>query len=393
MEYVKGKPYFCKDMKIGQKPYLDKNIKTEILIVGGGIDGAIVNYYLSQKFDVCLVDKSRFGMGCTSVATALLEYQLDDFCSDLPLSEQQVVDVYKMGLWGIDEIENFIKKYGNKCEFRKVPSFLYTLNKFNNNKIKKEFQFRKKNNFSAEYLENQKFDFEYKSGLYCEDGGAEFNPYLFAKQMLENSCNKDKMFENTKIDKFVKENGKIVATTNFGETIECKKIILATGFNFELMQKKNLCERVVSFTIVTSPVKNFHIYKNALLQDDASPYHYFRLLQDGRIMIGGEDIPFKEKCISDSKAQKKYDALENYLYKLYPKLKDKITIEYKFCGCFASTENNLGLIGKTEDEDVLYLISCGANGIINAVYGAKLLEDIIRGRKNPFEELFSPLRD
>ena len=60
MEYVKGKPYFCKDMKIGQKPYLDKNIKTEILIVGGGIDGAIVNYYLSQKFDVCLVDKSRF---------------------------------------------------------------------------------------------------------------------------------------------------------------------------------------------------------------------------------------------------------------------------------------------------------------------------------------------
>lgn len=58
MEYVKGRPYFC-DVKdrIKQYPYVDKDISTDVLIIGGGIDGAIANFYLSQKFECCLVDK------------------------------------------------------------------------------------------------------------------------------------------------------------------------------------------------------------------------------------------------------------------------------------------------------------------------------------------------
>ena len=62
MEYVKGQPYFCqvKD-KIKQYSYSDKDIKCDILIIGGGIDGAILNYYLSKKYNVVLVDMARFG--------------------------------------------------------------------------------------------------------------------------------------------------------------------------------------------------------------------------------------------------------------------------------------------------------------------------------------------
>ena len=55
------------------------------------------------------------------------------------------------------------------------------------------------------------------------------------------------MFKFTKIDDVDVKNG-IVATTNFGYKIRCKKVILATGFNFELMEKKNLCERVIFST-------------------------------------------------------------------------------------------------------------------------------------------------
>ena len=64
MEYVKGNPYFCKvEKRIKQYKYLDKDIKCDIVIIGGGIDGAVCNYYLSNKYDVVLVDKSRFGFG------------------------------------------------------------------------------------------------------------------------------------------------------------------------------------------------------------------------------------------------------------------------------------------------------------------------------------------
>ena len=74
MEYVKGTPYFCNsEEKIKEYPYVNKDLHCKILIIGGGIDGAIANFYLSKKYDVVLVYKGRLGYDCTSCATALLE--------------------------------------------------------------------------------------------------------------------------------------------------------------------------------------------------------------------------------------------------------------------------------------------------------------------------------
>ena len=51
MEYVKGQPYFCQvKEQIKKYTYLNEDLDCDILIVGGGIDGAIFNYYLSQDF-------------------------------------------------------------------------------------------------------------------------------------------------------------------------------------------------------------------------------------------------------------------------------------------------------------------------------------------------------
>ena len=129
MEYVKGKPYFCFcEEKINQYKYLDSDARCDVLIIGGGIDGAILNFYLSQNFDVMLADKGRFGKVCTACATALLEYQLDDFAGDLRkyMSDDEIVLSYNMGLDSIKKIENFIKNYGNNCNFAKRPTFLYS---------------------------------------------------------------------------------------------------------------------------------------------------------------------------------------------------------------------------------------------------------------------------
>src|SRR5574344_872552 len=116
MEFVKETPFFDKaEKKIKKYNYLDDDLSTDILIVGGGIDGAILNYFLSQKYDVSLVEAYRLGRSSTSIATALLEYQLDEFANELKkyLCEKDIVDIYKMGLNGIDTLEKIISKLGN----------------------------------------------------------------------------------------------------------------------------------------------------------------------------------------------------------------------------------------------------------------------------------------
>jgi glycine/D-amino acid oxidase-like deaminating enzyme len=183
---------------------LNTDIKTDILIIWGGIIGSIANYYLSQKHNVVIVDKSRFGQSCTSCATALLEYQLDDYASDLvgsEMTEQEIVECYKMGLNSIKKIDDFIKKNGNHCEFALRPTLMYSDKIIQSAKVQEEYEFRKEHGFDCELLDesNNPFPFKIKKGLFCKEGGCEFNPYLFTKQMIENSKNQKQIFENTEI--------------------------------------------------------------------------------------------------------------------------------------------------------------------------------------------------
>ncbi len=323
MEYVKGEAYFYQvEERLKNYPYLNKDFQTDILIIGGGIVGAITNYYLSQKYDVALIDKSRFGSGCTSCATVLLEYQLDDFAENLlsVMSEDEISQVYRMGQESIIEIDRFIKKHGNHCHFSLRSSLLFTNKLFGVKAIENEYLFRKERGFKAKliYPENNSFPFKFKAGLYCPDGGAEFNPYLFTKQMIENSRNQDKLFENNEIQSISKTEYGYIATTNFHDKIYCRKIIFATGYNFELLENAKLCDRAISYTIVTNPLKNLSLPEQTLIQDDEVPYHYMRVLPDKRIIFGGEDSKFNKKSIDDSLAEKKYKKLKNTLCKMLP---------------------------------------------------------------------------
>ena len=399
MEYVKGKPYFCDTkQKIKQYSYLDKDKSCEILIIGGGIDGAIANFYLSKNFDVILVDKGRLGYSCTACATTLLEYQLDDYAKDLGscMSTEDIVKAYRMGLDAVEKISSFIKQYGNNCEFALRPTFLFSNSIFSIKAIEDEYNFRISNGFECQYFnqQNNPFPFPIKSGIYAENGGCEFNPYLFTKQMIENSSNQHNIFENTNIKKLSKNANGFVAETNFGEKICCKKILIATGFNWEVLDVNDLCERFITYSIVTSPLKDFSWYNKAMIHDATTPYHYLRLLPDNRIIFGGEDAIFNEKHISERKTNKKYDKLTKSLFELFPNLKSCTTIDYKFCGSFGTTKNNMGLIGKSKiDDDILLFISCGANGIINAMKGVEVVENILLNKTDPLENLFDPKRE
>ena len=399
MEYVKGKPYFCFcDKKIKQYKYLERDIKCDVLIIGGGIDGVIANFYLSQKFDVAMVDKGRFGMACTSCATALLEYQLDDFADELLkyMTKEDIVLAYNLGLNAIDKIQEFIKRYGNNCNFAPRPTFLYSNSIFSAKKVKDEYFFRKNNGFECELLDktNNFFPFPIKQGIFAKNGGCELNPYLFTKQMVENAKNQDKIFENTNITQIEKLTSHYIAITNYGERIICNKIVIATGFNWEVLGRDDLCTRYITYSVVTSPIKYFIWKDRALIHDATSPYHYLRTLPYGRLIFGGEDTIFKGKPIQEKKCNKIYDKLEKDLFKLLPEIKNIAKIDYKFCGCFGTTLNNLGLIGESKfDDNILLFISCGANGIINAVEGASVIEDILNKRFNPLAKLFSPKRE
>ena len=53
---------------------LNKNIETDILIIGGGITGLTTLYYLKDYQSICLVEKNTIGCGVTKNTTGKITY-------------------------------------------------------------------------------------------------------------------------------------------------------------------------------------------------------------------------------------------------------------------------------------------------------------------------------
>ena len=396
LQYVQGSPIFININKDKvQYPYLTKDIDTDVCIIGGGITGAITSYYFSRENINCvLLEKRRIAHLSTSITTSLLQYELDDNLSDLKeyTNLEDVIRSYNLGLIALDEIDKFIKEYGNNCNYKKRDTLLYTAKKDEINAMKIEYDYRKNNNFDVEYIneENNKFSFDLKAGILSKNGGAEIDPYKFTHEMLKVSQNNGlRVYENTEVIDLKYHKEYIEVITEFGNIVKAKKVIVATGYNTKLFTDRNFATKTTTFNIATKPIKNFNgWYEKVLIRDNCDPYNYLRTTFDNRIIIGGEDVDFIPDIFDENLANKKYDILENRLKSMFSNIKD-IEIDYKYCGTFASTLDNLGFIGEdTKHNNLWYNLGYGANGILFAILGGMMLSKLYHGEIDKDMKLF-----
>ena len=396
LQYVQGSPIFININKDKvQYPYLTKDIDTDVCIIGGGITGAITSYYFSRENINCvLLEKRRIAHLSTSITTSLLQYELDDNLSDLKeyTNLEDVIRSYNLGLIALDEKDKFIKEYGNNCKYKKRDTLLYTAKKDEINAMKIEYDYRKNNNFDVEYIneENNKFSFDLKAGILSKNGGAEIDPYKFTHEMLKVSQNNGlRVYENTEVIDLKYHKEYIEVITEFGNIVKAKKVIVATGYNTKLFTDRNFATKTTTFNIATKPIKNFNgWYEKVLIRDNSDPYNYLRTTFDNRIIIGGEDVDFIPDIFDENLANKKYDILENRLKSMFSNIKD-IEIDYKYCGTFASTLDNLGFIGEdTKHNNLWYNLGYGANGILFAILGGMMLSKLYHGERDKDMKLF-----
>ena len=395
IQYVQGTPLFTyinKNKK--QYSYLTDNIETDVCIIGGGVTGAIASYYFSKNnIKTVVLEKKRIAHLSTSVTTSLLQYELDDNLSDLKeyTTFENAIKSYKLGLKALDEIDEFIKKYGNKCDYEKRDTLLYTAKKDEINSIKIEYDLRKENGLDVEYIEeNNDYSFDIKAGIISKSGGAELDPYKYTVQLLDVSSSMGcKIYENTEVVKLNYHDNYIDIITDYGYTVKAKKVIVATGYNTKLFTDRNFATKTTTFNVVTKPVDNLNSWHDhILIRDNCDPYNYLRTTKDNRIIIGGEDVDFIPDIFNEKLANEKYDILENRLKSMFKEIKD-IEIEFKYCGAFASTPDNLGFIGPDNNhKNLWYLLGYGANGILFAILGGMMLSNLYNGKEDKDMNLF-----
>ena len=369
-------------------PSIDSDHTTEILIIGGGITGALIAYKLiSEGKKVILVDRRDVANGSTAASTALLQYEID-----VPLHElikirgtECAVDSYSNGKKAIFDLRAIIDTIKSECQFQFKKSIYYCSLKKDIPFLKNEFKCRKEHGFDVNWLE--RWDLE-KMGLNAvaaieSKTAAVMDPYKLANDLLH-YCKKKGMliYDRTNITSIQHQKAKSIAHTENKFTITAEHIIHCSGYE----STETLAEKVVdlksTFVIASENLEVLPTaFKNAIFWDTSSPYLYFRVTTDNRIIMGGGDEEYKDAKKRDKLLPKKEQYLLRHFKKKFPKIDFKI--DYSWAGTFGETKDGLPYFGKPDpNKNEHYVLGFGGNGITFSVIGMNSIMDSINNKAN-----------
>lgn len=374
-------------------PTLKENITCDVLIVGGGMSGALCSYQLSKEpIDIVLVDKRKIGHGSSSANTGLLQYSNDTMLHEfIPnIGEKKAVRFYQLCLQGMKELEEIAQSLSENVQFKKRKSLYYASTEDDVHKLKKEYQMLKKYNFQVDYLEKEEikkhYGFEKPAALVTE-GDAEINPLKFIIEVLREAHKKNvRIYEHTEVKEVDFENGYYKLESKQG-SILAKKVIYSTGYESKSFIRKEKGELNRTFAIATSPVPSFEGWDGQnLIWETKRPYFYMRTTFDGRIIAGGLDEDPME-APSNPEIIKKYgERLLKRIKEHYPDF--DIRAEYVYGATFGESDDGIPFIGEhPEKKNIYYCLGYGGNGTVYSMFGSRILADLIMNRENKDKEL------
>lgn len=370
-------------------PSLHEDLKAEIVVIGGGITGALISHALVKSgHKVLLLDKRDIGHGSTSATTSMLQYEIDVPLYKLAemIGEDAATKCYKAGIEAIHEIEQLIGEENIDCGFERKQSLYIAHNKKSANWLKKEFQIRQKHDLGVEWLDATDVKNIYgliSYGAIRSNTGASIDAYKLAHELIHKNTKRGlTVYDQTNIEKFNFGKDGVEINLENGKKVVCKKIVFCSGFETLEMIKENIADLFSTFACVSEQGievnRNLH---DTLIWDTANPYLYMRSTKDGRLLVGGEDSRFNSGPFRERQKRAKSKSLVKKLQKLIPGI--NFIEDFNWAGVFGSTKDGLPYIGEhPKFPNALFVLGFGGNGITFSIQGMKMIDDLLAGNEN-----------
>ncbi len=375
MDLRSNEPYWLiKNAFVNSYPSLEKSISTDILVIGGGVTGALIAHKLLQEGkDVVLVDKRDVCNGSSAASTGMLQYEID--VPLYKLIEQRGLDCavssYRNCEDAIFDIKKIIDTIKSNCPFEFKKSIYFTSTRNGIKDLEEEFKTRKKYGFKVSWLDKEALK---ELGLDAYAGiesasGAIVDPYKFAYDLLEYCSEKGmQIFDRTEITSIKNDDDIFIAKTQDNFSIQANHIIHCTGYeSVNTLRNKNIVKLQSSYALASEVFEELPKgFKNHIYWDNSAPYFYFRTTSEGRIIIGGCDEKFKNAIKRDSLLSKKQSDLTKQFQKYFPDINFKA--DYMWAGTFGETDDGLPYFGRPNPAvNEHYMLGFGGNGITYSV--------------------------
>lgn len=379
-------------------PSLQQNVHADVTVMGGGITGALITWYLNQAgFSVNVVDKRHIGFGSTAACTGLLQYEIDTPLHELidMIGEKDAVRSYELCLEALEDIRRIAANLKSDIGYAANQSLQFASFKSHCKNLKKEFETRKKFGIGKiEWLESSDienlFGFN-KSAAIMSKEGAVVDAYALTHALFENSIQdgRVKIFDNTLVESIKHGRNKVELITSRNNKLTSRYLVIACGYESQNYLSKQVEISNSTYAIVSEPFDKQHFWhQNAMIWETADPYLYLRTTNSNRLIIGGKDDQFYNPAKRDARVASKKLSLEKAFAMLFPSI--EFRSDFAWAGYFGRTKDGLPYIGSVpERPNTYFALGYGGNGVIFSVIAARIIRDSLSGKKNQDQAVFS----
>lgn len=398
MDLKSGYPFWAiRNGLMQPMPRLDADLRCDVLVIGGGITGALIaDALIGRGHDVVVVEQRDIAWGSTAASTALLQYEIDTHLVDLArrYGEADAGLAYRACGEAIDLLAELARGVRD-VDFERTDSLYYASRRRDVPALQDECVARRRHGFEVDYLDGaavkQRYGFDAPAALLSTQA-AQVDPYRFASRLLARCRRRGgQVYDRTRIVDLQPRSRDVLATTDAGTRIRAGHVVVAAGYASQHWLPKRVARNRSSYAFVTDPLDSDlpEMLARTLVWETARPYLYLRTTADRRLLIGGEDddvdIPARRDRRVDAKARR----LMKRVAKLWPAL--DLTPTFAWAGTFAETGDGLPFFGPhaATGPRVHYAMAYGGNGITYSMLGAGLLGALIERRPHPLARLFA----
>ncbi|MBL7557932.1 MAG: FAD-dependent oxidoreductase [Bdellovibrionaceae bacterium] len=360
---------------------LREDVLVDVCVVGGGMAGLSAAYLLMKEGkSVCVLESFELGSGQTARTTAHFSNALDDRYFEIEKihGRDGARLAFESHTAAIQKVADIVRAENIECDFEYVNGYLFQDDRNTEDTLKNEYE-------ACQRIGMKDVVFADGNSL-CFPRQVQLHPLKYLRRLAELISNGGgQIYTHSFAEKFQGGKNSFVKTRD-GFNVRCQSIVVATNTPINdllAIHTKQYAYRsyVLAFEIPKGKIEN------ALYWDTEDPYHYIRLESDTVLIVGGED----HKTGQESHPEQCYQRLERWARQRYDFAG---AILYRWSGQVMEPMDALGFLGRNpgDYDNVFVITGDSGNGMTHVTIGAMLITDQIMGRKNDWENLYSPSR-